>query len=73
MPCGFLYADFYVRIFVCGFIVRIFREDFSVRIFVWILDFLRADFSADFDAFFFEDFLAGRPDHRESDKQKSFK
>ena len=47
--CGF----FCVRIFVCGFFVRIFRADFCVRIFVQILDFLRADFSADFDADFF--------------------
>ena len=39
--CGFLCADF-----LCGF----FRADFCVRIFVRILDFLRADFSADFDA-----------------------
>ena len=38
---GSLCADFFVRIF---------RVDFCVRIFVRILDFLRADFSADFDA-----------------------
>ena len=53
MPCGFLYADFCVRIFVCGFFVRIFRADFCVWIFVRILNFLRADFSADFYADFF--------------------
>ena len=29
MPCGFLYADFCVRIFVCGFFVRIFHADFA--------------------------------------------
>ena len=62
MPCGFLYADFCVRIFVC----RFFLCGFFMRI-------LRADFRADFGffacgfqcgflrGFFFEDFLAGRP------------
>ena len=53
MPCGYLYADFCVRTFVCGFFVRIFRADFCVRILVRILDFLRADFYA----VFFEDFF----------------
>ena len=42
-----------MRIFVRGFFVRIFRADFCVRVFVRILDFLRADFSADFYADFF--------------------
>ena len=68
MPCGFLYADFCVRIFVCGFFVRIFHADFacgfscgfwifcvriSVRIFVRIF----------FGGFF------GQGDCRESDKK----
>ena len=55
--CGFLYADFCVRIFCADF-----SCGFCVRIFVRILDFLRADFSADFYAdFFWRIFLAGRP------------
>ena len=47
--CGFLCADFCVRIFLCGFSVRILVCGFSCGF--WI--FLRADFSADFDADFF--------------------
>ena len=71
MECGFLCADFCVRIFGADFSVRIFRcgffgADFSVRIF-WC-GFFGADFCADFCADFFADFFL-HGDRRESDKK----